>query len=137
MMLVAFTARVAVEAVINGTVLVIEYDCPANGSEVEIDLLRLVALAKLSVSVPVFGPVVTGTLQVRPESAVVGAPITAPVAAVPEREKLLAESPVVATPKTSDQLTVLAAVGEGLAMLRELMAVEGGVKLNWIIAELP
>jgi len=39
--------------------------------------------------VPSDDPVLTGTFQVNPLLAVVGVPMLAPVAAVPDREKLL------------------------------------------------
>jgi hypothetical protein len=91
-----------------------------NGSVVDTDGDCPVVLARLRVSVPDEGPVVTGVFQVTPPFKVVGVPIEAPVAAVPEREKLLAVTPVTAELNVSAQFTVLALVGLELTRFSEV-----------------
>ena len=81
-------------------------------------------------SVPPNALVVTGMFQVSPPLPVVGVPTDVPVAAAPEREKLLAATPVTAELKVSVQLTVAEFDGVVLVRFSEVSVTPAVVKVE-------
>ena len=75
-------------------------------------------LLRLTPRVPTT-PVVTGTVQMRPLSLVVGVPTVAPDVAVPVRVKLVAATPVAASLKVIVKSTVEAVLGLGSARTKD------------------
>lgn len=84
----------------------------------------LVELARFNCSVPGFGPVVTGIIQLNPASEVVGVPTVAPEVAVPDSEKFAAATLKTAAANVACQRTVEPLEGVASTRLRELIVVD-------------